>query len=355
MRRPISAVIDVVRTRLGDGGSIVSRAEILEWITDGYARMVREAQTPAVLEAHDVPPRVQYAVTYEWERQYVRGTTRKFTMSHASGRYECTYLHEVSELSEPSKIAVTQLHELDHLSDETNQHYRFALPRRHDLLMLWYDHRILYPVSGRDLEEAGDWWDIEGLPTHYTTDETHNEFDIYRIVTSNHGAYETDRPIGIPRAISGDRSYEIADRGEAGIGVIRAVSSEDRQYHNATPWQRHGTIRHWASSDDNLMSYSVVTPERVLHESDTLDMIPIQLEKYLKFYALAMIHNRQGELYEPNMAEHYRFRYRRGVQLLSRIRNVAWRDTEYGREVGARSPRQARPRLPENYPPTRWR
>jgi len=357
-RRTVSTLIDDIRTRLGDSGNIVSRAEILEHIEDGYGRIVREANTPCMVEAHDIPPRVEYAVTHEWERELVRGTTRKFTLAHQSGRYDCTYLHETSthagQTSATSKGNVTQLHMLEYVSDTPDIPYRLAMPRRHDILAMWYDHRLLLPVAGASLEQAGNYWDIEGLPGYYSTDETHNEVDIYRIETDNQGAYQTDRPVGVPRHISGDRTWEVDERGEAGVGIIREIVSPDRQYWNSSSFHRVGTIRSWASSEDNLMVYSAVEPERNLSEGASLDMVPPQLEKYIKFWALAMIHNRQGELYEPNMAEHYRMRYRRGVQLLSKIRNVAYRDTDYGRDPRRPRSTPARPQLPDNYPRLRW-
>ena len=360
MRQTVGSLIDKLTERLGDNASVVTRSEILDWLTDGYARLIREASTPCLLEAHDIPPRTSYAVTHEWERQYVRGTTRKFTYTHESGRYECTYLHEVSLHAGQTALDavgnVTQLHSLELITHATDSSYRFALPRRQDLLCLWYDHRLLLPVPGRSLEGAGAWWEIEGLPGFYSTDDTYNEFDLYRIETTNQGAYQTDRPIGIPRQITGDRTYEISPRGEAGIGIIREISSPDRQYHNSVSWQAYGTIRSWASSEDNLMVYSAVEPERKLSEENALDLIPSQLEKYCVYYVLAMVHNRQGELYEPNLAEHYRLRFRRGTVLLSKIRNVGYRDTEYGRDRGMR-PRHAlaTPQLPDNYPRLRMR
>lgn len=227
MRQTVASLIDQITERLGDNASVASRAEILDWLTDGYGRLVREAATPCMLEAHDIPPKVSYAVTYEWERQYVRGTTRKFTYTHQSGRYECTYLHETSIHAGQTAIDslgnVTQLHMLAHITHSTDSPYRFALPRRQDLQALWYDHKLLLPVPGRNLEGAGNWWQIEGLLSHYSTDETHNEFDLYRVETTNQGVYETDRPIGIPRQITGDRTYAISDQGEDGIGIIREI------------------------------------------------------------------------------------------------------------------------------------
>jgi hypothetical protein len=351
MHRTIATLIDSVRLRLGDNGEVITRAEILDWIADGYGRMVREAQTPATIEAHDVPPKVSMSYTHDWERQYINGTSRKFTYS--SSGYDATYVHETQTLAhqtaEPSLHNVTQLHMLAHIEGGTDGRYEFSLPRRHTMLSLWYDHKILYPVPGRDLEHRGEWRNIGGIPTVYVTDDTDNTFDIYRIVTSNHSAYQIDRPLGIPRKISGDRTYAIDARGEAGTGLIREISSPDRQYHNTIPWQRHGTIRSWASSEDNLLSYTVREPDRELTEDDTLSMVPVPLEKYVTYYALAMIYNRQGELYEPNLSEHYRFRYRRGVQILSRIRNVAYRDAEYSRDQALDRRGPALPSLPDNY------
>ena len=418
--RTVSALIDDVTQRLGDSATIVSRAEIKDWIVDGYSRMIRDARTPCQLEVQDVPPRFEYAVTYEWERQYIRGTTRKFTYTHYSGRYECTSLAEASGHFSQTvgqwQYNVTHLQELAHISGGIDSPYVFSIPRRQDLLGVWYDGDVLLPVAGRQLEGGDNWWDNSGLPSLFTTDYSHNTFDLYRIVTSNNAAYTEDRAIGTPRAISGSRTYAI-DTGETWgwsytdaplhtvpftgigrklpgtltadghwdiadgaythpferdhaarlslvsdtdfvtmpIGAIRNIISADRQYHNSASWQRHGTIRSWGSSVDNLLIYAAVVPERNISEGDTLGLVPAALEKYVVFYALSMVHGREGELYEPNMAEHYRMRYGRGVALLGKIRNVAYRDVEYSRGRAGQSRRLQIPQLPDNYPRLRIR
>lgn len=357
--KTVSTLIDDVTKRLGDSALIASRAEIKDWIADGYARMVRDARTPAKIEAQDIPPRHSYAITHEWERDYVDGTARKFTYTHYSGKFECTHLWEVSdqfgETTTPYRDNATHLWELDYFSGGTDNAYTFSIPRRQDLLSVWYDHDVLMPVPGRNLEDGGNWWDNAGLPSLFASDHQANEFDIYRIVTSNNEGYTYDRPIGIPRRISGARTY-VTDTDDAKpYGLIRYIRSADRQYHNSISWQRHGTIRAWGTSADNLMVYAAVEPDRGLAEDTQLSMVPPQLCKYIVFYALAVIHDREGELYEPNMAEHYRMRFRRGVFLLTRMRNMGFRDVEYSREQRLHARGIRIPQLPDNYPRLRLR
>jgi hypothetical protein len=355
----VSSLIDDVTKRLGDSATIVSRAEIKDWIADGYARMVRDARTPAKIEVQDVPPRHSFAITHEWEREYVDGTARKFTYTHFSGLFECTYLWEVSEQFNESTTDyrgnATHLWELEYFSGGTDSSYTFSIPRRQDLLSVWYDHDVLLPLPGRSFEGGGNWWDNAGLPSLFSADHNATEFDLYRIVTSNNHGYDYDRPIGIPRRLSGDRTYEIDSDTTNPFGVIRFVRSPDRQYHNSTSWERSGTIRAWGSSEDNLLVYSSVEPERDLDENAPLTFVPGQLCKYIVFYALSMIHDREGELYEPNMAEHYRMRFRRGVFLLNRIRNMGFRDVEYSREERRYGRSIRTPQLPDNYPRLRLR
>lgn len=416
-RRTLADIIDDVSERLGDSATFASRGEIRDWLADGYSRMVRDAQSPAQLQTYDVPPRVQYAVTYEWERQYIEGTTRKFTFSYQSDRYEATYLYEASQQADQTAMDwtynVTHLHQLAHIGASSDTPYLFSIPRRHDLLSIWYDNDILLPISGHQLEPYGSWWDHGGLPSLLVTDWSHNEFDLYRVVTSNNQAYSSEETIGTLRDISGDRTYSIdadyqwdwafteipgivtglaglgrkvsgslTDEGHwnvqdaytypwerqyvadvgvddtvitIGLGLPRSILSPDRQYYNGASWQRTGTIRSWGSSDDNLLVYSCVVPEREISEEAALELVPAQLEKYIIYYALWMIHSREGELYEPMMAQHYQLRYRRGVTLLSRIRDMAYRDTTYsrGRDRLGKYPRT--PQLPDNYPILRLR
>ncbi len=416
--RTVSALIDDVTKRLGDQAVYASRDEIRDWLVDGYSRMVSDAQTPCQLETQDVPPRFEYAVTYEWEKQYIRGTSRKFTYTHFSGRYECTSLAEASGHAGQTvgswQANVTHLPELAHISGGTDSPYVFSIPRRQDLLGVWYDGDVLLPATGRQFEGGDNWWDNSGLPTLFTSDYSHNTFDLYRVVTSNNAAYVEDRSIGIPRAISGSRTYSVDsdqiwgwsytsapghtvsfsgvgrkvsgtltaeghwdvsgaythphERVHAerlgltsgafitlGLGAIRSIISPDRQYHNSASWQRHGTIRSWGSSVDNLLIYSAIIPERNISEGDSLFLVPPGLEKYCVFYALSVIHGREGELHDPYMAEHYRLRYGRGVALLAKIRNVAHRDVEYARGAGFQGRRVQIPQLPDNYPRLRLR
>lgn len=357
--KTVSTLIDDVTKRLGDSARIISRAEIKDWIVDGYARLVRDARTPAKIEAQDVPPRHSYAITHEWEREYVDGTARKFTYTHYSGKFECTHLWEVSdqfgEATTTYRDNATHLWELDYFSGGTDAPYTFAITRRQDLLSVWYDHDILLPMTGRSLEDVGNWWDNAGLPSLFVTDNQANEFDLYRIVTSNNEGYTYDRPIGIPRRISGSRTYAVDTDDANPFGVIRYIRSADRQYHNSVSWERHGTIRAWGTSVDNLLVYMAVEPEREIDEGAPLSMVPPQLCKYIVYYAMAMIHDHEGELYDPHMAEHYRMRWRRGVFLLTRMRNMGFRDVEYVRDNRRLGGSIRTPQLPDNYPRLRLR
>src|SRR5688500_7201673 len=107
-------MVDNVLARLQDDGTIYSRDEIMRWLSEAYRSLTYRGKHVRTFTAFDMPPRHANAITYDWEKNVVKGTWRKWTFSH--GLSEHTYLWEIQQLGgmepEPSSRAVTHLWEM---------------------------------------------------------------------------------------------------------------------------------------------------------------------------------------------------------------------------------------------------
>lgn len=140
------------------------------------------------------------------------------------------------------------------------------------------------------------------------------------------------------------------------VGIPRFIVSPDRQYFPSPQWEVQGIPRAYASSDDNLLVYHQVLPTELVVESDELLMIPDQLHKYLVYFAVAMMMNRQGESYDPALSGHYFQRADRIIQLLSRYRMATRLNVRYerGRTRTRRDLAPNLPGMPSNFPLAPW-
>lgn len=134
-------------------------------------------------------------------------------------------------------------------------------------------------------------------------------------------------------------------------GVIKGMSSPDRQYlpiiGDSSPFLFVGAARQWGSSQDALMALEVVVPEFPnLMEGDRPELIPSQMQKYLKFYVLSVAWGRDGEGHQKGLSIHYKTRFDRGVAFFRKLGDVTFRDREYQREMEKEIDRRPpRPRL----------
>ena len=138
------------------------------------------------------------------------------------------------------------------------------------------------------------------------------------------------------------------------LGTIRQITSPDRQYVPAMTESGQyglvGSIREWKSSEDALLFHQVVIPTVELTEADTPGLIPQQLSKYCRFYALSRAFGRAGEGQNMTMAQIYDLKFQRGVRLFKRLGNVAFKDMVYVRQdVDPQNGRPPRVRLPSTY------
>lgn len=214
----VTADLDRVQERLHDAGAIWPRAELLRWYNDGYRELLALAQATRRWRLMDVPGRTTYALTYEWEDRHTAGGTFGRPMrSVGHGWGVATALWEAEHLAgvTPSTTlaALTQEWERAHVG-ETDRHYRFVLPRNHERIarVTWNERRLL-PVSVRELDETDVAWERRvGEPRWWTTGVGRiKSIEVYEIVTTYGQAYNLrDSERGLPRRLSGDRTYALA-------------------------------------------------------------------------------------------------------------------------------------------------
>jgi hypothetical protein len=143
-----------------------------------------------------------------------------------------------------------------------------------------------------------------------------------------------------------------------GVGLVRGATSPDRQYlplvTDATVTSLLGSARDWRSTEDALSALEVVIPEQDLVETSEPALIPVQVQKYLRYYVLSRAFGREGEGQKPEMAAHYEARFKRGVALMKRLADVAHKDRIYARDMPSEAPpRPPLVRLPSNFPAVR--
>ena len=138
-------------------------------------------------------------------------------------------------------------------------------------------------------------------------------------------------------------------------GVVRGASSADRQYMpiylGGTKQRLLGAPRDWRSSKQNVSILQTILPDNDLVETETPDLVPSQMFKYLRYYVWSRAFGRQGEGHNLILASHYERRFRRGVVIFNKLSILTHRDVVYAREsIGPTSRRPPRPKLPPEFP-----
>jgi len=140
--------------------------------------------------------------------------------------------------------------------------------------------------------------------------------------------------------IVGSNTIEGADALPLAIGMPRAVSSPDRQYvpvmRGSGVYTVTGIPREWGSSDGNFfVTYNAIN-QSDLTLTESPDLLPAQVSKYLRYYVLWQAFGRQGEGYRQDLADHWYARFERGARFMRKLSDVAYTDHIYVREeVGA--------------------
>ena len=355
----VASHIDAVQLKLQDDGAIWSREELVRWFNDGLRMMMARTGARKVFTAMPIPPRHKFAYTNGWESQYADGAGRKFTYTHSRATLEATNLWEAESqegFAATTLLNVSHLWELAYAETEVDAHYRFYLP--HDatkILDVWYDHKHLESVVVRELDGLEDsWWRVQGEPYFWSYGLGRNKtFEVYEIKTGYADSYtKSNGPNGIIRRITGDREYSLFESGTLGLGMLRGIRSNDRQY-----WprlERQGTLRGAVSSEGSILVHHVHSPSELAEESEVVGL-PDRLEKRIRYHVLGMAFNRKGEGYNPNMAGHYDQRFQRAINLFRKLSSVTHRDKSFSRSSTGYARREVpRPQLPSNYPRAPW-
>ena len=207
--------LDIIQERLHDDGAIWSRDELLLWYNDAYTAMLSNSGSCRRFYIFDVPPRVPYSVTQEWEAEFAGPVFRKFTKTIVGGTLQASFEWEVeyAELATPtnSLTCITQIWELDYIEEAVDDHYRFFLPRSHEQIkrVAWDDKKI-FGTSDKELDPlATKWWQDGGEPLFYLRGlDRDASFETYKIQSAYSEAYVLpDSPFGVARLMSGDRDY----------------------------------------------------------------------------------------------------------------------------------------------------
>ncbi len=213
-----SVILDRVQEYLHDNATIWTRAELLRWLNDGYERLLSGSRCVRRFTYIDLPPR--YAMTYchEWESRFTdQGPSKRMTWAALDGRYACTNQWEAEQLEgvtpTDSADGCTQDWERTHLT-VSDQQYTFVLPRNHDVILrVGWDHKLLVPVTVRELDQLESKWFREaGEPAWWTTGTGRvRSFEVFEIKTDYTQQYNPQgfQNGGLVRGWSGSRTYGV--------------------------------------------------------------------------------------------------------------------------------------------------
>ena len=232
--------LDKVQARLHDSGTLWPRTELLRFYNDGYKQLVARSKATQRFFVHDVPGRVTFAGTFEWEDRHAdRGIFRRYSRVSAQEGYNGTFLLEVEQLEaitpSDSTDCITQLWERAY-SDDIDQHFRFALPASHEQIgRVAYDDVSLVGAGVRTLDlQRAKWWREGGEPTYWLEGVGRDKsFEVFEVKTDYAQQYFLDGfEKGMPREPTGSRTYgtELAQR-EPNYGYATSGDADGLSYY----------------------------------------------------------------------------------------------------------------------------
>ncbi len=215
----VETILNNAQEFLHDDGTVWPRSELLNWCNDGYRQLL--AQSRAVVRPFqlDMPGRTSWAASQEWEDRHADGTYRKFSLSVQSGAIQATSRWEAETIEgiEPtiSLENTTQLWERAY-SGENDAYFQVVLSKAHEeARKVYWDNKRLFGTSTRELDLLQtDWWAMGGQPLYFFPSNAGRDgsYEVYEVITSYHQAYDLQAiEAGIPREISGDRTYGITN------------------------------------------------------------------------------------------------------------------------------------------------
>ena len=212
----VETELDIIQERLHDNEALWTRTELLRWYNDAYAALVSSSGAVRRFFVFDLPPRVPWVGTHEWETGPNGAAYRKFTKTGLGGNVQCTHEWEIEtgESATPtnSNPCVTQLWEMEH-AGTLDEYYRFFLPKSHErMLRVAFNDKRIFGISEKELDRIGSrWWNQEGQPEWWLRGlDRDKSFEVFQIETAYTQNYLIDENnYGMPRYLSGSRSYGV--------------------------------------------------------------------------------------------------------------------------------------------------
>lgn len=209
----VEGELEAISARLLDDGKIWSTDELLDWWIDGYHGLLSESAAVRRFWVDDVPGRVAYSYSQEWEDRFVTSRNWLFPVHVLDGsrtattNWEAEFVEGVTPTA--SLAGITQPWERSY-SGDTDKSFRFVLPRESEKqARVSWNNRYLPPVAVKQLDALRSWHRLMGRPIVWTAGKGRNRtFEIYEIMTDYTQAWELDNGnYGIPRLFSGTRTY----------------------------------------------------------------------------------------------------------------------------------------------------
>lgn len=171
----------------------------------------------------------------------------------------------------------------------------------------------------------------------------------------------TDGEVVGTYAWEGREQYSVDDvmvsQHEPPLGLLRNAHSPSRQYapqaYNTGSLQNLGALREVKSSDDSITVLESIIPGTQLIEADNPALLPLQMHKYLRYYAMHRAFAVPGEGMRPDLAKHYLERFDRGILVLKFLTTPTARARVYRRDEVSTVPSGGRPprvQLPSTFP-----
>jgi hypothetical protein len=213
--RTVSDDLDLIQSHLHDNGELWPRSELLRWYNDAYVRMLADSQAVRRIFIADVPGRVGWAFSQEWEDRHCPGLHRRFTRPFVT--HACSFTWEVETVGDLETVnasgdTVTQLWERAY-SDDIDAHFRFSLSRQHDrIVRVQWDDKALHGVSESELDlQQQKWWQEDGEPLYWLSGiGRDHSVELFAIETTYGQQYEQKGSQGLPRHFAGSRTYSMA-------------------------------------------------------------------------------------------------------------------------------------------------
>lgn len=298
------------------------------------------------VRAISVPPRFEWAYTFDWEFEYCGDTTSAYRAFHdAAGNFSCTAIWEAQEFAgleadvSDYGDAVSFPWETWHSTSDGALPARFPFPRDfRRVKALYYDREPLPFLSKKQITSTDpNWKDRSGEPcAYFQEDDVSNEFIVWPRPSTATWVDTLD---------SGMVTSVDADTASAETGAI--LFSEDYE-----TLQESGATIDVVDIDDSLLLVMDVDPVEPGSLGAKLPF-PDFLNRYVRFGVLARMYSANTDGRIESLGRLWRERYEVGIQDVERFLAKRHQDRDY-RFITHEAPysrgRRRHPRLPDAYP-----